>query len=77
MPKSGIQLISDGTSEGSHILIDGCAVHGEPELAWLFNDKRKSLTVRMTLTNITISRDRISDSAQSLITRLVREMAQV
>ena len=74
MGKSGIQLVSDGTSEGSHILVDGCTVRGEPELTWLFNDKRKSLTIRLTLDNISISKKQISDSAQALLTRLVKEL---
>jgi hypothetical protein len=50
----GIQIISDGTAEGTHVLLDGYEVRGVTEANWRFNARERRATLVLELADITV-----------------------
>lgn len=50
----GIQIVSDGTVEGTRCLLDGREVKGVTEATWKFNARTRSAELVLTFRHITV-----------------------
>lgn len=50
----GIQIVSDGTVEGTHVLLDGARVRGVTEATWRFNARERKATLVLEMKDITL-----------------------
>ena len=69
--EGGIQIVGDGTSEGTKILLDGRLIRGISELSWRFNSKERKVTITLEVTDVKIDMTAMVDPAvQELLDRL-------
>lgn len=50
----GVQIISDGTAEGTKVLLDGRPVRGVTAARWEISPKSRSATLTLVLTDVHI-----------------------
>lgn len=51
---SGVQIISDGTSEGTRVLLDGRAVHGVTHVEWKINRRTRKAVLVLAINDVRI-----------------------
>lgn len=50
----GIQIVSDGTVEGTRVLLDGHSVEGRTEATWRFNARSRTAQLVLSLSDIKV-----------------------
>lgn len=50
----GIQIVSDGTVEGTRVLLDGATVKGVTQATWRFNARERKATLVLEMRDITL-----------------------
>lgn len=51
---SGVQIVSDGTDEGTKVLLDGRPVRGVIAVRWEISPKSRKATLTLELTQVSI-----------------------
>lgn len=72
---SGVQILSDGTSEGTHVLLDGRPVRGVVGARWEIAPSSRRATLTLELKNVTIdAQAEISPEVREQLDRLVGKL---
>lgn len=50
----GLRIVSDGTTEGTYIYLDGEEVHDVTAVTWHFSPKHRKTTVTLEISNVTM-----------------------
>lgn len=75
MSDGGIQIVGDGTSEGTKILLDGRPIRGVSELSWRFNSRERRVTIQLEVTDVKIDMTAMVDpEVQNLLERLADQI---
>ena len=51
---SGVQLVSDGSSENTQLLVDGHPVRGVTEITWRFSRRQRRATMIVEMHDVTV-----------------------
>lgn len=71
MAEGGLQIVGDGTSEGTKILIDGRPVRGVSEVQWKFNARERKVTLVLEMHDVSLDlKARVDPEVQELVERL-------
>lgn len=54
---TGLRIVSDGTAEGTHVLMDGVELKGVTDVEWKINTKTRNATVLLTLRGVQMDVD--------------------
>lgn len=48
----GLRIVSDGTTEGTHVYLDDAEVHDVTNVTWMFSPKQRKTTVTLEISNV-------------------------
>lgn len=71
----GVQIVGDGTSEGTRILLDGRPILGVSELEWKFSTRERKVKIVLEVTDVQIDLTaRVDPEVQELFDRVAGQL---
>ncbi len=53
-PGTGVQIVSDGTSEHTQLLLDGQPIRGVTDITWRFSKSRRRATLTVEIRDVQV-----------------------